>query len=339
MLAVLVVGVVFFFSTREQSVEIVQNPNNTTVVYSASFLMKNELVSIYEKEVPVKLVIDENGDPQCVVGDLDWVELKTVNKDIEADFELLRDRVNSLFSTKIITVNHYYGDHYVADREWSQSNDPWVEVEDPWCYGQDIIYQFQSAIEVPWKNQKIVNNGDYDEVEGFPTVEMTQSNDYFYFDVSNISTGAELGFSFDGQRLYDLVEGIMLEDAEKLKLAKYPLPTVEKSYPVESLNLKEIGSFVINQEDYKSRDTFVKIIEAILPLSATESSFSFIQSSSQSGNQTHSSINGTQDGNIGGLMMGGWGFVSGNLEGSLDGSVDSKPVMLIRGSVYLVPKP
>lgn len=326
-------------SSAKKSQEVVQNPNNTTVVYSASFLMNGDRVTIYEKEVSVILVGDENGDPQCVVADSDWEELEAVNKDIEARFESLRDQVGGLFSTKVITVDHYYGDNYRADYEWSQSDDAWVEVEVPWCYGQDIIYQFENAIEVPWKNQRIINNGEYNELETLSTVDMTQSNGYFYFDVSNLSTGAHLGFSFDGNRLYNLVEGIMFEDAEKLKLAKLPLPAVEKSYPIESLNTKEIGSFVVNQEDHKSRDIFVKIIEAILPISATEPSFSFIQSSSQSGNEAHGSVSGTQDGNIGGLMMGGWGFVSGNLEGSIDESIDSKPVMLIRGSVYIVPKP
>lgn len=320
--------------------EIVQNPNNTTVVYSASFLMNGDRITIYEKEVPVELVFDESGDPECLIGDPDWEELKVVNKGIEVRFEQLAEQVENLFPVKVLTVDHSYEYPYYSDREWSQRYDAWVEVEDPWCYGQDIVYHFESAIEVPWENkveEYVTDEGWVTDI--LPAVEMTESNGYFYFDVSNISTGAHLGLSFDGDRFYNLVEGIMLDDAEKLKLAKSPLSTVEKSYPVESLNTKEIGSFVVNQEDFQSRDIFVRIIEAILPLSANEPSLSFIQSSSQSGNEAHGSVNGAQDGNLGGIMMGGWGFVSGSIEGSLDGSFDSKPVMLIRGSIYVVPKP
>lgn len=320
--------------------EIVQNPNNTTVVYSASFLMNDDRISIYEKEVPVKLVLDESGDPECLIGDLDWEELKAVNKDIEVRFEQLVEQVDSLFPVRVLTVDHNYEYPYYSDREWSQRYDAWVEVEDPWCYGQDIVYHFESAIEVSWVNKVEEYVTDQGWVtDELPTVEMTESNGYFYFDVFNLSTGANLGFSFDGDRLYNLVEGIMLDDAEKLKLARLPLPEIEKSYPVESLNTKEIGSFVVSQEDFQSRDIFVKIIEAILPLSTNEPSLSFIHSSSQSGNEAHGSVSGTQDGDLGGLMMGGWGFVSGSIEGSLDGSFDSKPVMLIRGSIYILPKP
>ncbi len=320
--------------------EIVQNPNNTVVVYSASFLMNGERIPIYEKEVPVKLVFDEGGYPQCLIDDSDWEELKVINKDIQVRIEQLAEQVDSLFPVKVLTVDHSYEYPYYSDGEWSQRYDAWVEVEDPWCYGQDIVYHFESAIEVPWDNiSEEEVDSEYGYTNKLPTAEMTESNGYFYFDVSNLSTGAHLGFSFDGSRLYNLVEGIMFEDAEKLKLAKSPLPTVEKSYPVESLNTKEIGSFVVSQEDFQSRDIFVRIIEAILPLSTNESSLSFIQSSSQSGNEAHASVNGTQDGELGGLMMGGWGFVSGSFEGSLDGSFDSKPVMLIRGSIYILPKP
>jgi hypothetical protein len=341
--AAIVLSAILYLVSRSgtnESKEIVQNPNNKTVVYSASFLMNGGHLSIYEREVPVEIVNDERGDPQCIITDSDWEELKAVNEDIESRFELLKDQIDSLFSAELLTVDHYNGHLYSADREWSQRYDAWVEVEDPWCYGQDIIYHFESAIEVPWNNKVEEYSTDQGYVtDELPAVEMTESNGYFYFDVSNISTHAHLGFSFDGERLYDLVEGIMLEDAVKLKNAKVPLLAIEKSYPIESLNTKEIASFVVNQEDHRSRDIFVRLIEAILPISATEPSLSFIQSSSQKGNQSHGSVSGTQDGNIGGLIMGGWGFVSGSLEGSFDGSIDSKPVMLIRGSVYLVPKP
>lgn len=327
-------------SSTNESEEFVQNPNNTTVVYSASFFMNDDRVMIYEKEVPVKLVSDENGYPECLIGDADWAELKTVNNDIEARFESLNEQIDSLFPAEILTADYSYGYPYMSEREWSQRYDAWVEVDDPWCYGQNIVYHFESAIKVPWKNkveEYVTDQGWVDDE--LPASVMTESNGKFYFDVSNISTGAHLGFSFDSDRVYSLVEGIMLDDAEKLKLARLPLPEIEKSYPVESLNTKEIGSFVVSQEDFQSRDIFVRIIEAILPLSTNEPSFSFIHSSSQSGNEAHGSVNGTQDGDLGGLMMGGWGFISGSIEGSLDGSFDSKPVMLIRGSIYVVPKP
>lgn len=335
--AVVIIGIVVFFSTRDQPNQIVQNPNNKTVVYSASVVLGNERITIFEKEVDVNLVSGD-GYPECVVSKEDWDKLKLIQEDLNLKFDLANKEIDKLFGkVDIVEIDH---DYNYGSRNWSPDNSAWSEDDiNWWCDGQDIVYVFESSIEVPWKNQKIVNNGEYDELETLSTVEMTQSNGYFYFDVSNLSTGAHLGFSFDGDRLYNLVEGIMLEDAEKLKLAKSPLPSIEKSYPIESLNTKEIGSFVVNQEDHKSRDIFVKIIEAILPVSVIEPSLSFIQSSSQSGNQTHGSVSGTQDGNIGGLMMGGWGFVSGSLEGSIDGSIDSKPVMLVRGSVYIVPKP
>ncbi len=341
--AAIVLSAILYLVSRSgtnEPKEIVQNPNNTTVVYSASFLMNDDRISIYEKEVPVKLVFDESGDPECLIGDLDWEELKEVNKDIEIRFERLVEQVDSLFPVKVLTVDHSYEYPYYSDGEWSQRYDAWVEVEDPWCYGQDIVYHFESAIEVPWENkveEYVTDQGWVTDI--LPAVEMSESNGHFYFDVSNVATGAHLGFSFDSDRFYLLVEGVMFEDEEKLKLARLPLPKIEKSYPVESLNTKEIGSFVVNQEDFQSRDIFVKIIEAILPLSSNDPSLSFIQSSSQSGNQSHGSVSGTQDGNVGGLMMGGWGFVSGSFEGSLDGSFDSKPVMLIRGSIYILPKP
>lgn len=301
--------------------------------------MNDDRVTIYEKEVSVKLVSDENGYPECLIGDSNWEELKAVNKDIEAKFELLQEQVEKLFPVKVLTVDYNYDYPYQSERVWSQRYDAW-EDGDPWCNGQDIIYHFESNIDVPWENKVEEYVTDQGWVsDRLPTAVMTESNGYFYFDVSNLSTGAHLSFSFGGERLYDLAEGIMLDGAEKLKRASLPLPEIEKSYPVKSLNTKEIGSFVVNQEDFQSRDIFVRIIEAILPLSASEPSLSFIQSSSQSGNEAHGSVNGTQDGDIGGLMMGGWGFVSGSFEGSVDGSIDSKPVMLIRGSVYIVPKP
>lgn len=338
-LAAFAVGIIIFFSTREQPVEIVQSLNNKTVVYSASVVLGNERIMIIEKEVDVTLVSDD-GYLDCVVSESDWDILKSIQEDLDLKFDNINKEIDRLFgNVDIVKLSH---DYRWGSRNWSPDNSAWSEDDiNWWCDGQDTVYIFESSISVPWEN-KVTEYIDSDQgylTDELPTVEMTQSNGYFYFDVSNLSTGAHLGFSFDGDRLYNLVEGIMLEDAEKLKLAKSPLATVEKSYPIESLNIKEIGSFVVNQEDHKSRDIFVKIIEAILPVSATESSLSFIQSSSQGGNKTHGSLSGTQDGNIGGLIMGGWGFVSGSLEGSLEGSIDSKPIMLIRGSFYIVPKP
>ncbi len=336
-LAVLLIGMVAYFSTREQKVEIVQSPNNKTVVYSASVVIGNERIVIIEKEVDVTLVSDDSY-PDCVVSQEDWDILNAIQEGLNRKFKLTNEEIYSLFD-KVAIVE--LKSDYNYDMSWQPDFSAWSEDDiNWWCSDQDIVYVFESAIEVPWENigEEEVDS-EYGYTKKLPTAEMVESNGSFYFDVSNLSTGAHLGISFDGDRLYNLVEGIMFEDAEKLKLAKLPLPTVEKSYPIESLNTKEIGSFVVNQEDHKSRDIFVKIIEAILPLSTYEPSFSFIQSSSQSGNQTHGSVSGTQDGNIGGLMMGGWGFVSGSLEGSIEGSIDSKPVMLIRGSVYIVPKP
>lgn len=338
-LATFAVGIIIFFSTREQPVEIIQSLNNKTVVYSASVVLGNKRIMIIKKEVDVTLVPND-GYPDCVVSQEDWDILKKIQEDLDLKLDRTNKEIDKMFGKVDILELNY--DYRWGSRNWFPDNSAWSEDDiNWWCDGQDIVYIFESSISVPWKNQRVVDNdGDgYEDIESLPTVEMTESNGYFYFDVSNLSTGAHLGFSFDGDRLYNLVEGIMFEDAEKLKLAKSPLPTVEKSYPIESLNTQEIASFVVNQEDHKSRDIFVKIIEAVLPLSTTEPSFSFVQSSNQSGNQTHGSVSGTQDGNIGGLMMGGWGFISGSLEGSLDGSIDSKPVMLIRGSVYIVPKP
>ncbi len=344
--AAIVLSAILYFSVQtiegnrnkvQQRVEL--RKGDETIIYRASIELHGNSFKIYEKDVPVILIPDGDSYPTCRVSDADWAEIDSEQQELSAKVNQINVKAQNYFGgVKILELGQ---DLYVGDWEWEQESRTDHKTKDGWwCDDQVIVYRFQNAIVVPWNNIDAFPP-DTEGIDGsdIEPVVMIETYGDFNFIVKNLVTKAELGFSIPGERIYNLAKGIMLDDAAKLKLADKPLHKIEKTNPVQSLNTKEIGSFVVTQEDFQTRDIFVKLIEAILPLTANGPSLSFIQSSSQGGNESYGSISGTQEGNLGGIMMGGWGFVSGSFEGSIDGEFNSRPVMYVRGSIYILPKP
>lgn len=300
-----------------------------TVEFSATVQTFGERKTIFAEEFEVSLVQKEYG-VECVVSDADWARLDLVLDELEQKNIEVNEELQKLFAgTRLIELDtdFNYGGY------WSQENFSDGNEKDGYiCYDQGILYDF-----FPVEHFEPVR--DQDGIETGPTSVLKEAGTKFYLDLDNPNTGAHLGLSFDSHRLYALSEGVMIGDEVKVNTSASLLPAVTKSVPIDDLRAEEVASFVVAQEDYFSRDIFVQVIESILPLTVNGPSLSFALGADQSGQVTHAQMDGSMDGSLTGMNFGGWGFITGGIEGSTSGTLDSKPVLLIRGSVFVVPTP
>lgn len=324
-LVLLVVIVAAVFATIDESRrEVGQNLGTRSVDYFAYFYSPEGRVDLVGETITVSLV-QRDSYVECVASGSDWLRLDSIQEDLEAKKYEVNEKIEELFGGFEVV--------YLSQSNfWYQGDMAEDTTEGYYCSDQWIIYGF---VPVEYFPRQVTEDGFEESVTSI----LQEIEGKFYVDIDNPQTGAHLGISFNSQRFYDLAEGVLTGKEGVARFATQNLPQVTKSHPISDLRVNEVASFVVPQEDYFSRDIFVQIIESVLPFTVTSDSISFVQSANQSGQETLAQIQGTQDGSLAGLNFGGWGFVSGSLEGSIDGSLESKPIFLIRGSVYVVPNP